>query len=422
MFAIFAYLIEIYIRPQDWASFMYGFPLVNIIAILGLIVALFSLFAKKRPIILPQLYLVIMYLVLVFASNVFSGNIVAGVEQFILFAKCAAVFFIFIFIISDTKQLKQAMVLIVILSVIVAIQIILQSKLGIMVYGQEFKQGTRVAWIGTWDGPNVLCILFALGIAVSLSFTSRTYNILWRVINILFAGVMAYGVYLTNSRGGFLGLMVVALFFFWNKFMRDRKLSMKVVTCVFALIFVMLAFKFGPSRLADLNTQESSAHERTWIWEQGLNLFRENPILGIGKGQYRYQYGQIAHNNFVENMADMGFPGFFVYTGLIYFTLKGLYIVGKKKVADKNNAVLINLSNGLFISMVGFFVITFFVSMELDFLFLWLGLCAAAINIARNEIKGISFRFSLIKDTAAILFIMMAVWSAVYMIAVKEII
>ncbi|MFA5145951.1 MAG: O-antigen ligase family protein [Candidatus Omnitrophota bacterium] len=419
--AIFSYLIALYIRPQDWLPSMYGFPLVDIVGSVALIIAFVNLPQQKRPIVSAQLFFIIFYLAMVFLSNLFTGHADAATPQLIDYFKRTAIFFILIFSIRDTGQLRKVISFIILLSVILAIQVILHNLYGISVYGQTTTKDNRVSWIGAWDGPNVLCLLFVIAIALSFGFITHPYSMLVRIANVIFIAIMMYGVYLTNSRGGVLGLLAVIVTFLWNKFMYQKRLSAKILWGVAVVFAILIVLNFGPSRMNELNSTEESAHERTWIWERGYNLFRENPVFGIGKGQFQEVYHEVGHNNFVQTMVEMGVPGLFIYTALIYLSLKWLRIVSKNSLEKIKDKKLISLSEALFSSMVGYVVTTYFITMELAILFLWFGLCAATINIARGETGNGFFRFSF-KDIGIVCVTMVAIVFSIYLVAIKEII
>ena len=417
LLAIFSYLIVLYIRPQDWMLSMYGFPLADVVLSLAFLISLISLMHERRRICSPLLVFLILYLVVVFLSNFFNGYMNAAVYEFINYSKRVVPFFICIFILRTTKQLKYVLFFVIILSVLVAIQTMFLSKYGISVYGQTITIDNRVAWIGAWDGPNVLCFLFVIAFPFALEFIFGRYNILFRLTNLFFAIILSCGVYLTNSRGGFIAFLSVIFFYVWLK-LKNKKNAI-LIALVPILLFIVF---FAPSRMANIRG-ETSAHQRTWIWEQGLNLFREKPILGIGKGQFEAQHHEIAHNNFVQNITDMGFVGAFIYVSLIYLSFKAVYLVQrlKPKNLKERDIILPLLARALLISMIGFNVVTLFVTMELDILFIWMALCAATLNIARQKVENISFKFSL-KDSLAVSSIVVFLAVGIYVVAIKDLV
>ena len=69
----------------------------------------------------------------------------------------------------------------------------------------------------------------------------------------------------------------------------------------------------GPSRLsqnAAEDSDDSSSRHRVDLWSEGLEMFKDNPVLGVGKGQFvGYTGTQVAHNAFIENLGETGLSG-----------------------------------------------------------------------------------------------------------------
>jgi len=66
---------------------------------------------------------------------------------------------------------------------------------------------------------------------------------------------------------------------------------------------------------------------RLFIWERSLKMIRDNPMLGVGKGNFREVYGSYmpekihpvhrvgtAHNDFLHTAAISGLPGLLLYS------------------------------------------------------------------------------------------------------------
>lgn len=413
LLGIFAYLIVLFVRPQDFMPFMLGFPIVDVVASLTIFIGFMNLIAQKKSISLPQIYFIILFLLAVFLSDIANNNLDAAIEQTIFFLKMAAIFFMLILILNSASQLKKAVNFIVILVILLAVQSIYQSIHGVGFAGQSLMPGyeeNRVRWIGLWDGPNVLCLLFVITLPFTLESTFTSRSALWRLINLFFTAVLSYGIYLTNSRGGFIGFLSVVFFYILSKSKNKKKAL--IIGLFSVLIFIGLP---KPSRMADMKG-ETSAHERTWIWEQGINLFREKPILGIGRGQFHV----VAHNNFIQNLTEMGLIGAFIYVSLMYLSFKGLFIA-YHTFRTKEDFKMMSLIRALFISLVGFNVVTLFVNMEHDPLFVWLGLCATTMNIAHQGKNKSSLRFSM-KDAIFVFFIVIVVTIGIYIAAIKNIV
>ena len=106
------------------------------------------------------------------------------------------------------------------MTVVLALQGAYQWQHGVGWAGQSLgythTKGFRIRWIGLWDGYNVLCLLFVLGMALLLQYFLRPYNLVSKVLVASFALCICYAIYLTKSRGGVVGMagvMGVFLFF-----------------------------------------------------------------------------------------------------------------------------------------------------------------------------------------------------------------
>ncbi len=87
------------------------------------------------------------------------------------------------------------------------------------------------------------------------------------------------------------------------------------------------------------NMQMQSNFERLLMWQSALKIFEDNPIFGVGYGQYKFAYQneyispeakerhqEHAHNNFLQMLAECGIAGagafIFLWGYFSYFSLK----------------------------------------------------------------------------------------------------
>jgi len=394
---LFLYLINLYIRPQDWAPLFYAWPVDYIIIIPALLAGLVMQSAEnKKTVKNPQYGLLIALLLIIFASNAVHGNIVFGFDQFIKFSKKACIFIMILLFINSTKKLKTIMFFIVLLSSFIAYQAIAQFiSGGVGFAGQDFYhsgEGLRTAWVGLWNGSNITALLLNVSIPFAIEFAFGPYPFYWRMFNIVLTACLIGGVYTTNSRGGFVTLLAILFIY---PIVRLKKKKSAIIIGVFLSVALLLFM--APSRLGQFSTDEESAHIRTRLWGNAMDMFKENPILGIGGGRFIEENGRnmMAHSNFMQTLAEIGSIGIFIWVGLIYFSFKGLYWVYKlKTVPGTNEETFKSLARALLVSMLGFNICTLFITMNIDLFYLLIGLCAAAINIMNKEIKPIQMSFT----------------------------
>ena len=62
---------------------------------------------------------------------------------------------------------------------------------------------------------------------------------------------------------------------------------------------------------------------RVAIWKQGIELFMERPVIGVGSNVYKWAVpmGRPAHNTFLSLLVEVGIVGFSLFIGMFTFAL-----------------------------------------------------------------------------------------------------
>ena len=149
--------------------------------------------------------------------------------------------------------------------------------------------------------------------------------------------VLALGFVRSGSRGGFIALAAVACFvlFRYSAVPLRRRLS---VTGLVALVLLATASEQYWQQMATIlsdtdynRTQESG---RLQIWRRGVGYMLDQPILGVGPGNFQVAEGTLspfadrqrfgigvrwnaAHNSFIQVGAELGVPGLVLYVAMI---------------------------------------------------------------------------------------------------------
>jgi len=139
---------------------------------------------------------------------------------------------------------------------------------------------------------------------------------------------------LTGSRGGLLGFLTILGFIWW----RSNK---KVLLAITLLVFVIFGwFSMEPERqtrylsiFASEEERDESAQGRINAWIDGMYLFVDHPITGVGAGAFAdarvKEFGVYLqpHSMYVQILTELGLIG-----ALLYFFFLGQIIVINKKV------------------------------------------------------------------------------------------
>jgi O-antigen ligase len=141
------------------------------------------------------------------------------------------------------------------------------------------------------------------------------------------------GLFITKSRGGYLGFAVGALYLFWINFRSIKKFLITVSVFLagfLGLIFVTKTY----SRFLDVFKVTGTVSVRFQLWQKAWYLFLKSPIFGVGFGRFNdieaYNYQRLkgipgilsvyidsnfisssshAHNSYLQFLAETGIVG-----------------------------------------------------------------------------------------------------------------
>jgi hypothetical protein len=180
----------------------------------------------------------------------------------------------------------------------------------------------RVRYRGELQDPNELALTISAGaLSLLIAFIRRKQNTLGQIGCFLGIVMVLITIMFTQSRGG----QVSALLVFFVYALRRYKLWAFIPAGALALPVLLLGGRSGMN--ADISTQL-----RYEAWATGLALFQRHPIFGVGVNQFGEHHFLTAHNSFVLTLAELGFLGMFLFTAVIYLTVKCL-ISGLRQLA-----------------------------------------------------------------------------------------
>ena len=195
----------------------------------------------------------------------------------------------------------------------------------------------------------------------------------------------------TSSRGAQLGMAAIGVWFLLKT--RKGLKAMIGITIVGWILYATL-----PERmLGEYHTagQDPTSINRLAHWAFGMDVVRDNPILGIGyhnwlnycnfmnpSGLGLKSNCQLPHNTYIEAAADLGVTGFCIYVwlALLIFFLNART---RKNAKQSKNKLIVYLAHGLDGGLVGYLVSTIFFS-ELFYPVFWVQL---SMTVALHEIS-----------------------------------
>jgi hypothetical protein len=243
--------------------------------------------------------------------------------------------------------------------------------------------GGRVRYRGILEDPNELS--WAINMAVPLAFglyeRRRTLRRLLLALVTLVLGATC--VIMTQSRSGQLGILAALGVYF------IRRLGWKgvVVGAVASLPLLILGGRSGESA-------ESSSEERLNAWNEAYTMFKESPVLGVGKGQFIEHYFLTAHNSFLLALAEIGPFGLFLWCAVLYYAVK-VTVQAQRQLAGRPEAATArNWATAVLASLTGLIISALFLTLNYHTV-LWIniGLVGALYNAVRIHEPTFRVRF-----------------------------
>ena len=227
----------------------------------------------------------------------------------------------------------------------------------------------------------------ALALNIALPFAyfmskSPALSGFWKMACLFTTIMIALAVVYTSSRGGFLGMVSVIIGMLYFSKNRIRNFVLIVMLAAISLFFVPKSYM---GEIESINDQTNSTRlHRLYFWALGWDMFIDNPVLGVGAGNFawaNYIYevrrpdfdeattrraaGRPAHSLYFTLLPEMGFAGTYLFVGIGVLMYRRL-----KKISEDRNLVLKGpvgeeirlIAKALLVSLFGFFVSAGFIS------------------------------------------------------------
>jgi probable O-glycosylation ligase (exosortase A-associated) len=218
------------------------------------------------------------------------------------------------------------------------------------------KKGTGIG--GFLGDENDLCMTLNMIIPFTLFLSLSRGNNKSRIYYILISSLFLFVIILTQSRGGFVGLLSVAIYC-WLKSKKKFMLGLSFLILIFFALLVAPSSYWGEVRsIREENTQQNpygTGAARIYVWKVGWEMFLDNPVLGVGQGNFPWVFhtyegklglsegfdersmaGRAAHSIYFAVMAELGIVGTLLFAAMILYTLKDLQYIQKVAINKKD--------------------------------------------------------------------------------------
>jgi O-antigen ligase len=194
-----------------------------------------------------------------------------------------------------------------------------------------------------------------------------------RLLSVAVIALLCVATYLTGSRGGFLATLAILTMYIAVR----RKIRMRSILA--GGLLGLLLFSMAPESLTTMQDESRSAQHRVEMWAEGVEMVKQNPAFGIGRGNFKNYTGRlIAHNSAIEVAGETGIIGFILWCTMIYVSFKAAFLTWKNETGSADS----NLGLGLMLALMGYLISAMFVTLEYETFYFLLALC---VGLIRNQ-------------------------------------
>lgn len=380
LFILLAFLFFEYVRLQDsYFSFLGPFkiPALLNILLLGIVYTYSKNIPKDRLLFLVLAFWILMLIHVPFANN----NFHAFNATKAMFLTLAVVFATTILVDTEValRKLFESLVYIVLL-----------VSVWVLINGGRGPGG----FVGD---ENDVCLFLVVGLPFCWYFQKLSGE--QRLKRWLALGTSVFviaAIVMTSSRGGFLGLIAVIgmILIFSKKPVRNIFLSLFLAGVLGGVALNVVPEDYVADMKTITDKENSTRNLRFLHWTTALEIFKDNPIFGVGPQNYpwtsaryfhlspyfkegtRGRAGRQSHSLYFTLIPEMGFVGILIYFILtLSFYRRGLWIrsIYKNRYSEKvqsqqqavegrKNEATVFFATALLASMTGFLVSATFIS------------------------------------------------------------
>jgi O-antigen ligase len=339
-FALFLLVnVILFVRPSELFASLAEVPIYEIVIVPCLVFSLPVVLEQLWPGTLaerPVTFCVFGVTAMVGVSTLVNVGLDSAAQQTFEVAKVVAFYLLLVGLVRTSQRLRRYLLLLTILITIMTVFALLQfhGYVDIPAFAPVIDRETdsdaleeiqfpRLLGAGMFHDPNDLAQLLAVGVVLSLYAMSELPR---RRLALLWLGplsLMGLALYETRSRGGFLALVGALGAYCYGRFGLWR-------TCLLGALGLPVLLYLFAGRMTEISTSEGTAMQRLQIWSDGMLMFRQSPIIGIGAEQYAQHVIYVAHNSFLHAFAELGFPGGALFLGAFALAFWGIVRVGRR--------------------------------------------------------------------------------------------
>lgn len=300
----------------------YSLPFAQIIGIATLIGLLTGNKEKRLKVLAPETTILIMLIIWVCITTIFAVNQAGAQQELERFLKIQIFILISIYLISDRAKLNG---FIWVIALSIGFYGIKGGIFTIATAGGARVWGPSGSFIGG-NNEIALAMLMTIPLMRYLQLNTENKYLRWGLLGAML--LTAFSVLGSQSRGAFLGIIVIGIFFWFKS---PHKIGSTAIVGIVAAIILMFMPQSWWDRMNTIETyeQDKSAMGRINAWWVAFNTANDS-ITGGGANMFIpsmfHQYApnpwdvHDVHSIYFEMLGEQGWIGLTLFLSLIIYT------------------------------------------------------------------------------------------------------
>ena len=318
-FGYILYVIFIFLRPQDDRPLVASYHIPLLITIFVTVSFLIHGLGRGGKSFFPKektFYFFLMFFIWILMSPFFAGREWIAWIYVDNFLFIVLLFYLTIQLVDNEKKLKVLFGVLLFCGLFLTYQMHFRRSYIIEYIGdQQFYRESLARLNINFGQPNYLGFMMVIMCCIALSMAIYSERVLLKVMFLSLCPIFIYTLMRTASRGATLSLLSVLLLF-WLK--SKRKILSLIIFALVLITIMPYAHKYFPNYFDRMETfdkreEDISISQREELWKMGLSFIEENPVFGIGIGNFRTMAPNDPHNSYIQIASELGIVGFLIW-------------------------------------------------------------------------------------------------------------
>jgi putative inorganic carbon (hco3(-)) transporter len=384
------YLLLAHLSPAEVVPGLAPLRLELWIGLCALLTAIAGIPQNHSVFRIPQVYLALGLIWAVGFSRLANHFLGASASAVLSIMPAVTALYLILFVVNTPAKLRTVSAILVLIGLYFTIHggiaYFTDPQHSLLVLAQPVEDdfglvqwSLRMRATGFLNDPNDLAQF--LLVAIALLGTNWRRGGMTRIAGAILPGViMIGGIFMTKSRGGFLGLMSLFLLALSDRVGRAKAAVLAAVTGI-----ALFALRFTGGRAITLE----AGVDRLNIWRDGWGMFKGSPLWGVGFGWfYKFAGRMTAHNSFILCFTELGLLGYFFWIALIVLSYYQLNAIRRMEPKNAIEAEAISMAASVRLALSTFLVTGWFLSRTYSMTFYILVGMSASLTLIMGAQRG----------------------------------